>query len=497
VYLNVKARAVLRNVVAGGLILAAASVVGDWVFSGMVLGQFDQSLVALFKLEASSALADAGHPPRVHELAPDTAPPSFPRLDKFIQIVDLEGRVVAKSANLGTARLPTAPLLLARLRAGEQVLESLKDFGDEPVRLFSGPIEVGGIAYAIQVAGSLDDANATLRSARVLFLAMSAAILAASGLTGAMLAGSILRPIDRIVTRARVMGSSALIERLPHPGGRDEMARLVETLNALLDRIEQMFEVQRRFTADASQELRSPLSRLRAELEVTLRRPRPRVEYEEALSSCLLEVERLSRLTEELLTLARLDAGESRESPQAVPLLPIMQDAVAHATPEALRREVNLTLDTEPEVVAVVAPAAARVVVDNLLDNAVKFSPRGGTVRVQASSWPGAAVIAVSDSGPGIPAHEIPRLFERFYRGSAARQSDTPGVGLGLAICRAVVERQGGTIAVSSTLGGGTAVSVSLPLALGNRASRRHERPTGLSSQHLPADDRANHSGTL
>ncbi len=489
--LNVKARAVVRNVVAGGLILAAASLAGDWVFSRMVLGQFDQSLVALFKLEASSAIADAKHPPLVHELAPETAPPSFPRLDKFIQIVDLQGRVVAKSANLGTARLPTPLGLLARLRAGEQVFETLTTFGDEPVRLFSAPIDVGSEGYAIQVAGSLDDANATLRSARMLFVAVSAAILAAFALTGAMLAGSILHPIDRIVTRARVMGTKALTERLPHPGGHDEMARLVETLNALLDRIEQMFEVQRRFTADASHELRSPLSRLRAELEVTLRRPRARVEYEEALNSCLLEVERLSRVTEELLTLARLDAGEPRESPQAVPLQPIMQDAVARATPDALRRDVNLTLDIEPEVVAVVAPSAARLVVDNLLENAVKFSSPGGKVRVQASSVAGAAVIAVSDSGPGIPDHELPRLFERFYRGGAARQSDTPGVGLGLAICRAVIEQQGGTIAVSSTLGAGTTVRISLPLASANQATTSSEKPTGLSAQHLPGDDRA------
>jgi len=224
--------------------------------------------------------------------------------------VDKTGAVVARSANLGTARLPTPPALLERLQAGEQVFETLRDFGDEPVRLLSIPLEVGGARYAIQVGGSLDDADAALRGARWLFLAMSAAILLAVTLTGAMLARAVLRPIDRIVSRARVMGAKALAQRLPRPAGRDEMSRLVDTLNEMLARIERVFEAQRRFTADASHELRSPLSRLRAELEVTLRRTRDPVEYQEALQSCLGEVERLGSLTEGLLTLL----GSRRET---------------------------------------------------------------------------------------------------------------------------------------------------------------------------------------
>src|SRR5262249_41265056 len=151
--------------------------------------------------------------------------------------------------------------------------------------------------------------------------------------------------IDRVVSQARRIGESSLAERLPHPGGQDEIGRLVETLNDMLERIERSFEVQRRFTADASHELRSPLSRLRAELEVTLRRARERAEYEEAARSCLDEVERLSWLTEELLGLARLDAGEGRQTPSGtVPLTPIVEEAVRRLGPEAERRDVTLTM---------------------------------------------------------------------------------------------------------------------------------------------------------
>ena len=465
-HLNLKARAILLQVAAAGLILGIASLGANWVFSRMVLGQFDQALLELFKTEASAVLADPRHRLQVHEMPPGTAPPSFPRLDKFIQIVDLEGRVLARSANLGSVRLPTSPALLEQLRSGEQVLETLHDFGDEPVRMLSAPIKVGDATYAIQVAGSLDDARAALHSARLLFLISSVAILLAVGVAGALLAWAILRPIDRIVGRARMMGASALAERLPHPGSRDEMARLVETLNEMLGRIEQVFEAQRRFTADASHELRSPLSRLRAELEVTLRRPRNRAEYEETLRSCLSEVERLSRLTEELLTLARLDAGEAQEIPiESAPLAPILEDVVTRMASDALRRNVKIVLEAPADLMINVAPGTVALVVANVLDNAVKFSPLGGEVRVGASIEDGAAVVCVSDSGPGVTEEEIPRLFERFYRGSAARRTEVPGTGLGLAICRILAESQGGGVSVTSGAGGGAVVRVRLPLA--------------------------------
>jgi two-component system OmpR family sensor kinase len=463
--LNLKQKVFVRHVVAVGLLLAMASLAANWAFSRMVRDQVDQALLDLALTEVNATAADLSHPLHIHEMSPGTAPPSFPRLDKFIQIVDLDSRIIARSANLGTARLPTSAPLLTKLRTGEKVFDTVDDFAGEPVRLLSLPVQLGGHDYAIQVGASLDDANATLRSARLLFLAMSASILGAVVLTGVMLARTVLRPIDQIVGRARMIGESALAERLPHPGTHDEMARLVETLNDMLARIEQSFESQRRFTADASHELRSPLSRLRAELEVTLRRPRERAEYDEALRSCLSEVERLSHLTDELLMLARLDAGGPPEVPRSVDLTSILHETVKRLGPEALRRNVALVMDTPPQLAVNVASAALSHVVANVLDNAVKFSPMGSEVRVGVVIEGSAAVVAVSDTGPGIPEDEIPRLFERFYRGSVARRLEAPGVGLGLAICRALVEGQGGRISVDSAPGSGATFRIRLPLA--------------------------------
>jgi two-component system OmpR family sensor kinase len=328
------------------------------------------------------------------------------------------------------------------------------------------PLQLGSTTYAIQVGGSLDDVDAATRWARWLFAAMALAILGAVALTGAMLARGILRPIDQIVLRARVLGASGLAERLPHPGGRDEIGRLVETLNEMLARVEHVFEAQRRFTADASHELRSPLSRLRAELEVTLRRPRERPEYEEALRSCLAEVARLSRLTEALLMLARLDAGESRETPREnVALAPILGEVAARLGGGDRARDVSVVLEAPADIRVDVAPAAVSLVISNVLDNAIKFSPAGGKVTIEAFVEADAAVVAVSDTGPGVPEEERPPHFERFYRGSAARATDVPGVGLGLAICRLVVESQGGSIALLSAPGGGASIRIRLPLA--------------------------------
>jgi len=465
-HLGFKARLSLWHMVIVAAILAVAALGSHWALARLVRGQVDGALVELARAEAAALSTDGQSPIRIHEAPPGTAAPSFARLDKFIQIVTLDGKVIARSSTLGTARLPARSPLLARAGAGETVFQTVEDFGEEPIRMVSLPITIGADTYVVQVATSLDDARAVVRGARWLFVVVAVAILGAVVATGALLARRALRPIDRIVSQARRIGESSLAERLPHPGSQDEIGRLVATLNDMLQRIEHGFEAQRRFTADASHELRSPLSRLRAELEVTLRRPRERTEYEEALRSCLDEVERLSSLTEELLGLARLDAGEGQPpATGAVPLAPIIEETVRRLAPEAERRAITLVALPGPALSVKAAPGAAGLAVANVLDNAVKFSPAGGRVTISVFAEAGEAVVTVADTGPGVLPDEVPRLFERFHRGSAARSGETPGTGLGLAISRALVERQGGWISVDSTPGEGATFSIRLPLA--------------------------------
>jgi two-component system OmpR family sensor kinase len=268
-----------------------------------------------------------------------------------------------------------------------------------------------------------------------------------------------------MVRRARRIGEANLADRLPHPGTRDEIGRLVETLNDMLQRLERSFEGQRQFTADASHELRSPLSRLRAELEVTLRRRRAVGDYEDTLRSCLDEVARVQGLIEELLELARIDARQEPEAPEPTAVGQIVRAAVAAVRSKAEQRGVVLAVEESPDQLVNAAPRATEVALANILDNAIKFSPPGAQVTVAIAAEPDEAVIAVSDAGPGVEPQEVPRVFQRFYRGHASRSADVPGVGLGLAIARALIERQRGRVGVEAPVGKGATFSIRLPRA--------------------------------
>lgn len=474
--LDLKTRLTLWHAVAVASILAIVAGGADWWLSHAVEAQIDAALVALAETEAASAF-DSGEAGQLrihlHDGVSATGAPMLRRLDKLVQVVDASGAVVARSAALGTAALPAPPSLLSRVAAGQIAIETVADVGGETLRLVSLPIEVeGSFRYALQVGTSLGPARAFLRTARLLFALTSALILVGVIVTGRILTGRALAPVDRLVTQARTIGASTLHDRLPHPGTGDELARLVTTLNEMLDRIEHGFDAQRHFTADASHELRSPLSRLRAELEITLRRTRDAAEYERVLRSCLEEVERLGRLTDELLTLARLDAGESKEGSRVVTAVHAVVDAtLEHLAGTAEQRGVRLVRDIESDLHVSVPPSFLALVVGNLVENAVKFSPPGGAVTVATARRNGDAVLRVSDSGPGIAADEASRVFDRFYRGRTAGSPDAEGVGLGLAIVRSVVEAHGGGVTVESGEGRGATFTVSLPLAPGPAGS--------------------------
>jgi two-component system OmpR family sensor kinase len=467
--ISLKTRLAALHVIAVALVLAATAIGADQLLSRVVLGEvIDDALVALAEGEAAELTAAPQLPIHVHELAPGAARLFVDRLDKFVQVVELDGTVVARGLTLGTTQIPTSRATLDRLRRGEVVFETIDHFARYPLRAVSLPVELGGRPYAVQVAMSLHDAHAMLRAARRLFVGMAVTILAGVGLSGAWLAHRALAPIDRVVHRARYIGESTLGERLPHPGRQDEVGRLVDALNAMLARIEHGVEIQRRFAADASHELRSPLARLRAELEITLLRPREPAAYAVALRSCLDEVEWLSRLTDQLLSLARLDVESRRTAgPGSAPLQTVLDDAVRRIAPKAEQRGVEILLDPRsvPAVAIRVAPGVAGLLFVNLLDNAVKFSPNGGRVHVALTTGNGIAAVTVADAGPGITAEDLPRLFQPFYRGQAEHSAQTPGVGLGLAICRMLVQRHGGRITAESPAAGGAIFRVELPLA--------------------------------
>ena len=468
--LSFRRRLALLHVVVVTTVLAVAATLTYLSLVTALRAQLDGALLALAEQEASILAASPGLPVAVHEPGTTAAPPPYARLDRLVQIIGPRGEVLARSANLGAASLPNEAALLARLARGETVFEHLA-FGDEPTRRVSVPVH-GGRALAVQVAGSLDDVDHAVASAGWVFLVMSLVLVVVLTTAGAQLTGRVFGAVDDIVRQARRIGGRTLAERLPHPGTRDEIGRLIDTLNDMLARLEHAFEAQRRFTADASHELRSPLSRLRTELEITLRRPRGADEYVQALRSGLEDVARLTALVEELLTLARLDAGQDSAPVAPVAIGPILEAVVRRARPAAQARGMTLSLAgaDAPGADALEANAAARVprellmlVATNLVENAVKYGAVGGSVLVSVVARPDGTELVVEDDGPGLPAEERERVFERFYRGAAARAADIEGTGLGLALCDLIVRAAGGRIEVGVSRWGGARFSVHLP----------------------------------
>jgi two-component system OmpR family sensor kinase len=240
------------------------------------------------------------------------------------------------------------------------------------------------------------------------------------------------------------------------------------------------------FSADASHELRSPLSRLRAELELALRRSRPVAEYQEVLRSCLEEVERVQGMIEELLELARIDTNEERELAEPISVVDLVDAAVLAVRPRAQQHGVAIIADPLPDVLVNAAPVAAKVALANILDNAVKFSPLGGQVRLAAAATEDEAVVTVSDAGPGVSPEDAERLFQPFYRGRASRSTGVAGVGLGLAISRVLVQRQGGRISLDPKVERGAAFSMHLPRARASRLTHEDELPPTSSSAGPP-----------
>lgn len=280
---------------------------------------------------------------------------------------------------------------------------------------------------------------------------------------GYFLAGRVLAPVGAMADKARRISAASLGERLAVPNPGDEFGRLAAAFNETLARVERAFEQLRRFTADASHELRTPLTAMRSVGEVALQSEREPQRYRDVIGSMLEEVDRLTNLADSLLTLTRADSGKIELKPQAVAL-----GELAAAVADQLRvlaEEKHQTLAVEVDSAPVHAwcdPELLRLALVNLVHNAIKYAPPGGAIQVRMRATPDAtAAIEVRDTGPGIPAVERERIFERFYRLQAARSS--AGAGLGLAIVRWAVTANNGRIEVEAGAAGGSVFRIVLP----------------------------------
>jgi heavy metal sensor kinase len=280
------------------------------------------------------------------------------------------------------------------------------------------------------------------------------------------LARQALAPVDQLRRATEAVSADRLDQRLEIANVHDELGLLTRTINAMIGRLERSFAEVRRFTADASHELRTPLTALRTEVEVALGKSLSPAEHQQLLAGLLEELVRMSRLTDQLLTLSRRDAGVEQFNPVPLDLAGLAASVVEVMRPLAESRGLHLHFDERARVTVEGDEGRLRQVVVNVLDNALKYTPEGGRVAVRVDRHGRNAVLLVEDTGVGIAAEHLPHIFERFYRVDRARSRSEGGAGLGLSIARSIVAAHGGSIALTSVPGQGTVCTVTLPANL-------------------------------
>lgn len=297
---------------------------------------------------------------------------------------------------------------------------------------------------------------------------------------GYWLARQALDPVDRMTAAAELITIEQLDRRLEVANPNDELGRLARTLNRMIGRLHASVEELRRFTADAAHELRTPLAVLRTEVEVALRAPRSSEVYHQVVQVTLQEVTRLARLTDQLLLLSRQDGGLQRAPDDDVQLDALLCDVIDQIRPRAEQQQIAIDGQLDGEWVVRGDDIRLSQVLFNLLDNGIKYNRQGGRILIRGQIAGNRGRIVIEDTGQGIPAADIPHVFQRFYRVDQSRNRERGGIGLGLAICRSVVEAHGGTISLVSTPGTGTQVTVELPLVPGGNG----EGPGDLEALH-------------
>src|SRR5262245_20875494 len=377
----------------------------------------------------------------------------------FCIVYDVDGKVCERTEKLAPSSIPPA-------------------FGDTPdrprffdtelpvigrQRALYGSVQLGGRTFTVLFLLPLEDVDRALgQLLTALGTAGPAALLLGGGL-GYLLARKALAPVEALHHATEQITADRLDRRLPVANPDDELGRLTRTINAMIGRLERSFAEVRRFTADASHELRTPLAALRTEAEVALGKALTVEQYQDLLGSILEECGRLTRLTDQLLTLAREDAGGARPEAAPVDLAGLVAGVVETMRPLAEARGIPFRHSGDGPLRIRGDETRLRQVFYNVLDNAIKYTPEGGTVEVGVGRQGPAAVVTVRDTGIGIPPEHLARVFDRFYRVDKARSREQGGTGLGLSIAQKVVADHGGRIELASGPGPGTTCTVTLP----------------------------------
>jgi len=385
----------------------------------------------------------------------------------LIQLIDSNGNISDEMALKPEYAIPVDVTKLRQIPMGDTTHDTYVLPSGEPLRVATRHArDVDGDSYFIRIGGSLGALRAARSRLLLLLLLGVLATLVIGSYGGLLLANQALRPVDRITRAAEQIGAGDLSERVPTPPQMDEIGRLATTFNHMIARLEAAFERQKQFTSDVSHELRTPLAVMRGDIEIALRRTRSAEEYQQVLASSLEEIIRLSRLVEELLTLARADAGRTQIKCEPISLDKLCAQMVDYILPLATQRDQILTYEGPDKDVVINGDLnRLKQLLLNLLDNAIKYTEKNGRVTLYLTSTSSDAIIEVRDTGRGIPKEDLPHIFDRFFRRSkSATDRSATGFGLGLSIVKWIVDAHGGTIKAESEPGKGTTFRLKFPL---------------------------------
>lgn len=381
----------------------------------------------------------------------------------FIQVADSTGTIAWRSENLQQHKwelpLPEVGMLPGDTFPFRYTIPTFS-LSKQRLRVFvyhTGTVQVS-VGYPVEeIETTLNDLFSSLLVATpiVLFLAL---------VIGWLLAKYFVQPVEEITRLADEITEHNLSQRLPVRRVNDEITRLTHTLNEMIERLERSFAQIRQFTGDASHELRTPLAILMGELEVALHSKKTPHEYQETIASALEEVSRLSQVVKNLLELSRADAGQVPLDVQELNLTVLLEDMVEDAMILAEEKNIVVTANIERRVMIHGDKVRLHQGLLNVIDNAVKYTPAGGSITIALRVQEDEALVSVSDSGYGIPEEDIPHIFDRFYRVDKSRSANISGHGLGLSIVKWVVEAHRGRIKVTSTVGKGTIFFLWLPV---------------------------------
>jgi heavy metal sensor kinase len=334
-----------------------------------------------------------------------------------------------------------------------------------PLRIWTKKVNVAGESYVIQSAFEMDDFYEALdHFALLLFISIPSLLLCAAA-GGYWISTRALAPVDQITQTARTISAQNLSSRLVVPKTGDELQRLSETLNGMLDRLEAAFKKITQFTADASHELRTPVAVMRTRAELSLRKARSAEEYRDVIAEVLAELEKTSGLIEQLMFLARADSGAETLTFAPTNVAEVLREACHQGCALAEAKQIAFQDQISSDSIWIEGDATSlRRLFLILIDNAVKYTPANGQVEVSLQRNDGYAVAEVRDTGIGIAEADLPNVFERFYRADKARTRESGGVGLGLSIGRWITEVHAGTIGVRSKPGHGSIFEIRLPI---------------------------------